>query len=88
MQLFKLLGCSKNPLGQVPEYSESNFILREQFNNTICDQLVQIDESGGKILLHGISGSGKTVALSQAIRLLFEKNYFKPYGCYWVKIGT
>ena len=30
-------------LQNLPEYSECDYILREQFNNTICEQLKQID---------------------------------------------
>ena len=54
----------------------------------ICDQLKRTDESGGHILVHGMAGNGKTVAVCQTVRqLVTEENNFKPYGCYWIKIG-
>ena len=80
---------TENSLRNVPPILKSDYILREQFNNTICQQLQQIDQSGGHILVYGMAGSGKTVAVCQAVRqLIIEENCFRPYGCYWIKIGT
>ena len=76
-------------LQNLPKYPECDYVLREEFNNTICEQLKQIDQSGGHILVHGMPGSGKTVAVCQAARqLIVEENYFQPHGCHWIKIGS
>ena len=76
-------------LRNLPEYPESDYILREQLNNTICEQLKQIDQSGGHILVHGMPGSGKTVAVCQAVRqLIVKENYFRTHGYRWIKIGS
>ena len=76
-------------LRNLPKHPESNYVLREQFNNTICQQLKQIDQCGGHILVHGMPGSGKTVAVCQAVRqLIVDQDYFQPHGCRWIKIGT
>ena len=76
-------------LRNFPKYLEDDYVLREEFNNTICEQLKQIDQSGGHILVHGMPGSGKTVAVCQVVRqLIIQENYFESQGCYWIKIGT
>ena len=76
-------------LRNFPKYLEDDYVLREEFNNTICEQLKQIDQSGGHILVHGMPGSGKTVAVCQAVRqLIVDENCFQPHGCYWIKIGS
>ena len=80
---------TENLLRGLPIAKGSYYVLREQFNNTICNQLKRIDQSGGHILVHGISGCGKTIAVCQAVRqVILEENCFKPCGCYWTKIGT
>ena len=76
-------------LRNLPKYLEFDYVLRDQFNNTICEQLKQIDQSSGHILVHGMPGSGKTVAVCQAVRqVIAEENCFRPHGCYWMKIGS
>ena len=48
-----------------------------------------IDENGGHILVHGMAGSGKTIAVSQAIKQAVENDgCFKGNGVYWIKIGN
>ena len=94
INLFKrnysyLLNYLDDLLRDLPPTPESDYVSREHFNNTICHHLKQIDQSGGHILIHGMPGSGKTVAVCQAVRqLIVEENYFRPHGCYWIKIGT
>ena len=63
-------------------------MIREELNKSICDQLKRIDQDSGHILVHGMPGSGKTVAVRQALRQLMKENYFNQYDCYWIKIGT
>ena len=76
-------------LRTVPKYPECDYIIREQFHKTICKQLKQIDQSGGHILVHGMPGSGKTVAVCQAIRqLVVQENCYQPHGCHCLKIGS
>ena len=85
---IKSLNYSDDILRDLPETPQSDYVLREQFNNTICKKLKEINASGGHILVHGMPGSGKTVAVCQAVRqLIVQENYFKPHGCYWIKIG-
>ena len=75
-------------LRNLPKNLESDYILREKFNNTICEQLRQIDQFGGHILVYGMPGCGKSVAVCQAVRqLIVKENYFKSDGCHWIKIG-
>lgn len=79
---------SENLLRDLPPTPESDYVLRKQFNDVICNQLKQIDQCGGRILVHGMAGSGKTISVCQAVRqVIAEENYFQPYGCYWIKIG-
>ena len=73
----------------LPQYPESDYVLRQHFNSTIYEPLKMIDNYGGHILVHGQPGSGKTVAVCQVVRqLITEGMYFRPLGCYWIKIGT
>ena len=79
---------SDNLLRELPKTPENEYVVRKKFNETICQQLKEIDESGGHILVHGMTGSGKTVAVCQAVRqLIVQENCFKSCGCYWIKIG-
>lgn len=74
----------------VPETPESHYILRQQFVDTICNYLIKIDgdQDGGHVLVHGLAGSGKTIAVSQAVRYVVkEEQSFAPHGVYWIKIG-
>lgn len=88
MQPFIFLNYSENLLRDLPPTQKSDYVIREQFHNIICNQLKHIDQRGGQILVHGMPGSGKTIAVCQAIRqVIIQENCFKPYGCYWIKIG-
>ena len=74
----------------VLETPESHYILRQQFVDTICNYLIKIDgdQDGGHVLVHGLAGSGKTIAVSQAVRYVVQQEqYFAPHGVYWIKIG-
>lgn len=76
-------------LRDVPSTPSSHYIERKDYIASICNQLKVIDESGGHILVHGMAGSGKTIAVSQAIRQAAESNgCFKGNGVYWIKIGN
>ena len=49
----------------------------------------KIDKDGGHILVHGMAGSGKTVAVCQAVRqVIVGDNYFQSQGCYYIDIGN
>ena len=68
---------------------ENRYIIRENFIDTICSQLEDINATGGHILVHGIAGCGKTTAVAQSVKLMVdEQDFFKPYGVYWIKIGN
>lgn len=83
-----LFNDTENLLRNLPLTLESDYVLRKQFNNTICQQLKEIDQSGGHILVHGMPSSGKSVAVCQAVhQLILQENCFQPHGCYWIKIG-
>ena len=78
-------------LRNLPPTPESHYVLRKKFNNIICHQLKQINQSrnGGRILVYGMPGCGKTVAVCQSIRqVIIQDNCFQPYGCHWIKIGN
>ena len=81
------LNYSEDTLRDLPKTPESDYVTREKFNNTICEQLKAIDKFGGRVLVYGMAGSGKTVAVCQAVRQLFQQNYFQSHGCHWIKIG-
>ena len=77
-------------LQDLPATPESAYIIREKFNNAICDKLREVNQSssGGRILVHGMAGSGKTIAVCQSVRrVTIEENCFRTYGCIWTKIG-
>ncbi|EDV20298.1 uncharacterized protein TRIADDRAFT_61232 [Trichoplax adhaerens] len=79
----------ENLLRNLPIIPESDYITRNEFVNTICSELKRIHENSGHILVHGMAGSGKSVAVCQSVRRSIEAdNYFKPHGCYWIKIGN
>ena len=75
----------------MPETLSKYFIVRQNIVNQICFQLKNIDEQkrGGLILVHGMAGSGKTITVSQSVRLAVEEcGCFRPQGVYWTKIGA
>ncbi|RDD40482.1 Apoptotic protease-activating factor 1 [Trichoplax sp. H2] len=75
-------------LRDVPPTPTSHYIVRTDFIAVISSKLKEIDEIGGRILVHGMAGSGKTIAVSQAIRHTAEVDRcFETGGVYWVKIG-
>lgn len=75
-------------LRDVPPTPESHYVFRHEFINEICHHLRDIDKNNGHVLIHGMAGSGKTVATCQSVRFLFEnEDCFRPYGVYWLKIG-
>ena len=76
-------------LRDVPPTPESHYILRHKFINEICNHLREINRNNGHLLIHGMAGSGKTIAISQSVRLLLEnEDCFRPYGVYSLKIGN
>lgn len=84
-----MLTYTENLLRDLPLTLECDYVTRTQFNNAICYQLKQIDQLSGHILVYGMPGSGKTVAVCQAVRqVILQESCFNPYGCYWIKIGA
>lgn len=74
----------------MPETPSNYYIVRQDLVNQICYQLKKIDsdKKGGLILVHGMAGSGKTITVSQSVRLAVEEcGCFRPQGVYWTKIG-
>lgn len=61
--------------------------MRQAFVNEICNSLKDINQSQGHLLIHGMAGSGKTIAVCQSIRMVFEQGCFRSHGVYWVKLG-
>ncbi|EDV19518.1 uncharacterized protein TRIADDRAFT_62071 [Trichoplax adhaerens] len=76
------------PLRELPPTSISDYIIRKDIVNKICDKLKNIDESPGHALIHGMAGSGKTIAVCQSVRQAVSNGCFKSNGCYWMKIGN
>ena len=77
-------------LQDLPATPESAYIIREKFNKDICDKLIKVNQSssGGRILVHGMAGSGKTIAVCQSVRhAIIQQNCFRSHGCIWTKIG-
>ncbi|EDV19027.1 uncharacterized protein TRIADDRAFT_62524 [Trichoplax adhaerens] len=76
------------PLRQLPQTPESHHVIRKDIVDQICTQLQEIDKSNGKILIHGMAGSGKTTTVCQSVRQATNMGLFKSNGCYWMKIGN
>ncbi|EDV21016.1 uncharacterized protein TRIADDRAFT_60338 [Trichoplax adhaerens] len=75
-------------LHNVPQLPENRYIIREDFIDTICSYLEDLNSSNGHVLIYGISGCGKTTSVAQSVKLMIEEqDCFKPHGVYWVKIG-
>ena len=86
--LYILAGID-NLLRNVPSVLSSQYIIRQEFVDSICSQLKKINTNGGHILVHGMAGSGKTIAVSQAVQQVVEKDScFQDQGVYWIKIGN
>ncbi|EDV20671.1 uncharacterized protein TRIADDRAFT_60836 [Trichoplax adhaerens] len=76
-------------LRHVMKVPTNRCIIRQNFLYNICSRLQDIDQCGGHIWVHGKRGSGKTVAVSQAVRIVVEqKKAFHPNGVYWITIGN
>lgn len=77
-------------LRNVPEISQKHHVIRKDLLEKIRDQLLMLNEDlSGQILVHGLPGSGKTVAVSQAVQqIVLQDACFHRYGVYWIKIGT
>ena len=72
----------------LPPTPESDYVIRNQVNTTICHHLRAIDKSDGRIVVYGLPGSGKTISVCQSVRHVIEnENCFQSQGCYWLKIG-
>ena len=67
----------------------SYYITRTKFVAEIVDGLKKLLTSAAYILVYGCGGSGKTVAVIQAIKefLLLEENK-KQYVFHWITVGS
>ncbi|RDD38891.1 Apoptotic protease-activating factor 1 [Trichoplax sp. H2] len=74
-------------LRDLPPTPESHYIIRQTFVDKICSHLKDIDNSQGHLLIHGMAGCGKTIAVCQSVRMVFEQGYFQSHGVYWAKLG-
>ncbi|RDD37847.1 Apoptotic protease-activating factor 1 [Trichoplax sp. H2] len=75
-------------LHDVPELPSHHLIVRDSFVNTTATALMKMNFSQGRLLVHGIPGSGKTMAVANSIRHMVKANdLFTPNGIFWTKIG-
>ncbi|RDD41636.1 Apoptotic protease-activating factor 1 [Trichoplax sp. H2] len=83
------MGLSNDDLlRNVPPLPQHHFIVRNDFANQTAIAIMKIHASGGRLLVHGPSGTGKTVAVSNSLQYVIrQKEQFLPHGVYWVKIG-
>ena len=75
-------------LRDVPIMAGSNYIYRHDIMDRLITTLKNIDDKKGHVLIYGKAGSGKTTAVSQALRYLISNGRaFHPNGAYWVHVG-
>lgn len=77
----------------VPPTLISRYIIREDFVYKIFRQLQKKDFHQGRILVHGLPGTGKTIAVSQGVTLWSlsaeaEDDADSFRVAYWTKIGV
>ena len=76
----------------VPSTLTSRYIIREDFVYKIFRQLQKEEFDQGRILVHGLAGTGKTIAVSQGVTLWSLSASVEDNGdsfrvAYWTKIG-
>lgn len=75
-------------LRDVPLMAGSNYIYRHECMDHLVNILKNLDQKKGHILVYGVAGSGKTTAVSQALRTVIGNgSAFYPYGAYWIHVG-
>ncbi|EDV19569.1 uncharacterized protein TRIADDRAFT_61937 [Trichoplax adhaerens] len=75
-------------LRNVPPLPQIHFIVRNDFVNQTANAIMKIHARGGRLLVYGPSGTGKTVAVSNCLQYVIrQKQQFLPHGVYWITIG-
>ena len=65
-----------------------HIITRNELEDNILEAFKDIHGNGGYILVHGIGGCGKTVAVCQALQRFVEKHPEKfRHSIRWISIG-
>lgn len=73
----------------MPRLPQHHLLVRDPFANRTAVALMKMNLSQGRLLVHGIPGSGKAMAVANSIRYIVkEKDHFYPSGAYWIKIGN
>ncbi|EDV19093.1 uncharacterized protein TRIADDRAFT_62454 [Trichoplax adhaerens] len=73
----------------IPDTPAEMYITRKEFVGEIVSKIVEIQNSSKRsILIYGIGGGGKTVAVSQAVQQVAKMPKYKSrLSAYWITLG-